>query len=55
MKIPGAYDHLKMVSIQWTNFQKNQCTLLTEHEWTKTFPQTGTNRQTDRQTERRTG
>ena len=44
-----------MVSNQCTIFQKNPCTHLLEHVWTKSCPQTGikkTARRTDRRTDR---
>ena len=44
MKIPDAC--FQMVSNQYTNFQKNPCTHLLEHAWTKSCSQTG-DRQTD--------
>ena len=48
MKIPGA--HLQIVSKQCTNFQKNPCTHLSDHGWTKSCQQTG-DRETDIQTD----
>ena len=50
MKHPGA--HLQIVSNECTNFQKNPCTHLLEHE-TKSCPPTG-DRQSDRWTDRQT-
>ena len=38
MKIPST--HIQIVSNEYTNFQKNPCTHLLEHVWTKSCPQT---------------
>ena len=39
MKIPGV--NLHIVNYKYTNFQKNPCTHVLEHAWTKSCPQTG--------------
>ena len=49
MKIPGV--NLHIVNNKYTNFQKNPCTHVLEHAWTKSCPQAQIDRQTDGQRE----
>ena len=49
MKIPGV--NLHIVNNEYTNFQKNPCTHVLEHAWTKSCPQAQIDRQTDGQRE----